>query len=787
MKRAQQTIVVDDGESGDGGEKRIKRLRTFSSDDVNSSNSTAEFIPLVVPSISVSPDVGDARGGVVAVAAVASSSTTLENSLPRERQEEGAEERTVPPPSTEETSTTDFSNAFLSAQQPSVSGQGEEDKEGEEEQEEEEEEKEVEKTRKNKQLSPASRLAARIDAVRKATTAVKRGLLPPPVLLSNVEHFAVFVIERNDAAVWRRFLAQSAEMQHEDESLCRRFFADARTRRRVEQRHRAQFKDIDWSKIIEATSLIRVPIPFTRQQEVREEEQQQHPALETPGRFIYIILVVASLLRNQNVPSLESTNRAFVLRRCAFLHAALEQKSTFLYVGDQRSLLKGVETLSDETSSTNRIVRAFCSARNSNAQHFVDRWHSLPAMLLAERLRMRVSNRNASNLRCWLSASLNAQEVRERNAAAAVLEDGEPRTTSLDMIEKHLGCIARNIMPRDFVVIFNDILVQFQQIERCECSMLVETTTPGLMVDACRLSFILFTCHRICTRNIDATVLAMADEAMPPPPPQLPPQAQRLTSVTTSSSRGGVVSGNFVRPLPLHHLATAIRQMQHIVNSDGGDNDDNDDNDNVVVAVEDDDNDVPSPPPPLPAQRTYSVLANNNNSPMRHVRPSMMANHQRRSIVLTATGAAARHAMRPHSGGGGSGNSSSNGRGSGSSGETLKKRVPDEPAGPNDAQCVICLTNRARYASVPCGHLCMCGECKRDLKHQPGGLVRCPLCKARTKSTVCIYIPMKTEPSACASTSSSSLSNLPAIISTGAAEAFDSEAADAEEASAKVL
>lgn len=66
-----------------------------------------------------------------------------------------------------------------------------------------------------------------------------------------------------------------------------------------------------------------------------------------------------------------------------------------------------------------------------------------------------------------------------------------------------------------------------------------------------------------------------------------------------------------------------------------------------------------------------------------------------------------------------------------------KPEEPDEPADKDDPHCVVCLVNKAKYAVVPCGHLCMCNGCRID--HQN---TQCPVCKGNLVNTVRIFIAL---------------------------------------------
>lgn len=55
----------------------------------------------------------------------------------------------------------------------------------------------------------------------------------------------------------------------------------------------------------------------------------------------------------------------------------------------------------------------------------------------------------------------------------------------------------------------------------------------------------------------------------------------------------------------------------------------------------------------------------------------------------------------------------------------MKKRSNSicEQSTDENTQCNICLTNKKNYACIPCGHLCMCGDCANQIDD------KCPICK----------------------------------------------------------
>ena len=48
-------------------------------------------------------------------------------------------------------------------------------------------------------------------------------------------------------------------------------------------------------------------------------------------------------------------------------------------------------------------------------------------------------------------------------------------------------------------------------------------------------------------------------------------------------------------------------------------------------------------------------------------------------------------------------------------------------------QCNICYTNKKTYACIPCGHLCVCGNCANKIKN------KCPICNTKSATIVKIY------------------------------------------------
>lgn len=51
-----------------------------------------------------------------------------------------------------------------------------------------------------------------------------------------------------------------------------------------------------------------------------------------------------------------------------------------------------------------------------------------------------------------------------------------------------------------------------------------------------------------------------------------------------------------------------------------------------------------------------------------------------------------------------------------------------------DDECNICYVNKKKYACVPCGHLCMCGECANKIED------KCPICKISITTIIKIFL-----------------------------------------------
>jgi Zinc finger, C3HC4 type (RING finger) len=56
-------------------------------------------------------------------------------------------------------------------------------------------------------------------------------------------------------------------------------------------------------------------------------------------------------------------------------------------------------------------------------------------------------------------------------------------------------------------------------------------------------------------------------------------------------------------------------------------------------------------------------------------------------------------------------------------------------------ECVVCRTQAAERAIIPCGHLCLCDGCTHALVASSSTLQYCPLCRGSLLSTLRIYVP----------------------------------------------
>ncbi len=67
----------------------------------------------------------------------------------------------------------------------------------------------------------------------------------------------------------------------------------------------------------------------------------------------------------------------------------------------------------------------------------------------------------------------------------------------------------------------------------------------------------------------------------------------------------------------------------------------------------------------------------------------------------------------------------------------ILRRIDDLEKSMNNAgQCVICITEDAGYAIVPCGHRCICKEC---FLSSLSSLDRCPICRETVTHIMPVY------------------------------------------------
>ncbi len=59
--------------------------------------------------------------------------------------------------------------------------------------------------------------------------------------------------------------------------------------------------------------------------------------------------------------------------------------------------------------------------------------------------------------------------------------------------------------------------------------------------------------------------------------------------------------------------------------------------------------------------------------------------------------------------------------------------VPNVQMAPNGVECKVCLSTPAKVAFVPCGHVCCCEGCARQLNE-------CPLCRAAIQRRMTVYL-----------------------------------------------
>jgi hypothetical protein len=73
------------------------------------------------------------------------------------------------------------------------------------------------------------------------------------------------------------------------------------------------------------------------------------------------------------------------------------------------------------------------------------------------------------------------------------------------------------------------------------------------------------------------------------------------------------------------------------------------------------------------------------------------------------------------------------------SGAARAAEASDSDDGSQGGLCVICLTNEAALAAVPCGHFCVCEADARALQRRQRLQVSCPVCRAPVQSFLRVY------------------------------------------------
>jgi hypothetical protein len=77
--------------------------------------------------------------------------------------------------------------------------------------------------------------------------------------------------------------------------------------------------------------------------------------------------------------------------------------------------------------------------------------------------------------------------------------------------------------------------------------------------------------------------------------------------------------------------------------------------------------------------------------------------------------------------------------------ENPRSRTRSETSSTDHAStCVICLTNQNDRCILPCGHVCLCGDCadrflSRDASN--GSTERCPTCRGMIESIIRVFLP----------------------------------------------
>jgi hypothetical protein len=54
----------------------------------------------------------------------------------------------------------------------------------------------------------------------------------------------------------------------------------------------------------------------------------------------------------------------------------------------------------------------------------------------------------------------------------------------------------------------------------------------------------------------------------------------------------------------------------------------------------------------------------------------------------------------------------------------------------DDASCAVCMDHVINCVMNPCGHMCVCYECGKQLKHR---YAACPICRENIKDVIKVY------------------------------------------------
>lgn len=66
-----------------------------------------------------------------------------------------------------------------------------------------------------------------------------------------------------------------------------------------------------------------------------------------------------------------------------------------------------------------------------------------------------------------------------------------------------------------------------------------------------------------------------------------------------------------------------------------------------------------------------------------------------------------------------------------------KKEYKEENNSSEDnKQCIICLSEKREYLIIPCGHLCLCQNCKKNFKKRDS---KCPICRNKINFIQKVY------------------------------------------------